>query len=137
MMHKRFFSLLLSLWVLGACQNESGSADPVPSASVQAEATSTAEAMQTEKTPQELILGRWVMPADPDTGFEPWSFFDAEKTYGDGNEEGTPYTMEGDKIIYKSEYGEHTNRIVELTASRFVEETEDGTRTEWTKADLE
>ncbi len=136
-MYKRLFSLFLSLWVLGACQNESGSAEPATSASVQAETTSTAEASSTEKTPQELLLGRWVMPADPDTGFEPWSFFDAEKSYSDGNEEGTPYAIEGDKITYKSEYGEHTNRIVELTPSRFVEETEDGTRTEWTKADPE
>jgi hypothetical protein len=46
-----------------------------------------------------LILGKWVMPED-DNGFQPWAFYDAEKVYSDGNEQGTEYEVKGDMLIY-------------------------------------
>ncbi len=47
-----------------------------------------------------LILGKWVMPED-DNGFQPWVYYDAEKVYSDGNEQGTEYEVKGDRLIYR------------------------------------
>lgn len=81
-----------------------------------------------------LLLGRWVSEKDPDTGFEPWTFFDDQgKVYGDGYEEGTPYRLDGDQIIYESVNGTTTTRVIELSETRFVEESEGGIRTVWTR----
>ena len=46
-----------------------------------------------------LILGKWVQPEQG--GFQPWAAYDAEKVYGDGNEQGTEYEVKGDKLIYR------------------------------------
>lgn len=129
-MYKHFFSCFFSLCLLGACQHEKAASETAATASHE-----PVEAVPV-KTPEQLILGRWVTTTDADTGFEPWAFFDESKTYGDGNEEGTPYRLEGDAILYDAAYGPYTNRIVELTETRFVEVTEDGIETVWTKADL-
>lgn len=82
-----------------------------------------------------LILGRWAMPADD--GFEPWAFYDAEKVYGDGNEQGTEYQIEGDKMIYRvlgggkpAEY-----KIITLNEKILTLQIDETGEQTWTKAD--
>lgn len=90
------------------------------------------------KTPDyaKLILGRWVMPED-DNGFEVWNFFDAEKSYGDGNETGTEYEIKGNKLIYRvlggGEPAEY--EIIELTDKKLTYKIDKNRQETWTKSD--
>lgn len=130
-MSKLFYGSFFCVLLFTACQSHQASSSKVRDSS------SEEVAVVTEPTsPEELILGRWVSEIDPDTGFEPWAFFDKDKVYGDGNEEGTPYEFQEGKLIYHSIHGDTVTRVVELTASRFIEASEGDFRTVWTKADL-
>ena len=81
-----------------------------------------------------LILGRWVMPEQD--GFEPWMFFDAEKSHSDGDEEGTEYQIDGNKLVYRvrgsvnpAEY-----KIIELTETKLVYAIDKDRKETWTKS---
>lgn len=135
-------SLCLSaaLLMMTGCQpapEAEQSQDAVTSAA-QASATPSAvpAAASEAPAPVSFLIGRWVSAADPETGFEPWLVFDVQKYYSDGNEEGAYFQLDGQTITYYSEHGNVTNKVLELSETRFVEETEDGIRTVWTKADL-
>lgn len=136
-----FKSLLLSsvFFVLAACEpaSEPGSEQNTMQQSAAEPAAGTLPAAASEApAPVSFLIGRWVTTADPDTGFEPWLVFDVQKYYSDGNEEGAYFQLDGNTITYYTEYGNVTNKVLELSETRFVEETEDGIRTVWTKADL-
>jgi len=82
-----------------------------------------------EKTDyKELIKGRWVMPEVD--GFEPWAFYDEKTVHGDGYEEGVPYKIEGDEIVYSSS----KTKIIKLTKDELIEEA-NGTIQKWKKGD--
>ena len=104
-------NLLLVLFCavsISACQekkadeNTKATKDTAQKTETVAKETATEAIKEVAKTPDyaKLILGRWVMPED-DNGFEVWNFFDAEKSYGDGNETGTEYEIKGNKLIYR------------------------------------
>lgn len=133
-MYKSLYTIFFYTFILVSCQTQEASSDiqAVQSSQPQEIMTNATEAIVSS---HELIRGRWVSEKDPDTGFEPWAFFDKEKVYSDGNEEGTPYQLKEDQIIYDSVNGKTITRVIELTASRFVEESEGGFRTVWKKED--
>lgn len=130
-------SLLIGAFILGAVTACAPASETVETDAMNAQtsATSATSTTASETQTKNPLLGRWVVQSEADD-FEPWVFFDESKYYGDGNEEGAPYELQEDHIIYSPEYGEYANKVIELTAERFVEETEDGIRTVWTKADL-
>ena len=121
--------VLVLLMGVGACASQQ-SAETSPAKNAAASAPPASVTL----SPEQLLQGRWV--AEAEDGFEPWVYFDGNKVYGDGNEAGMPYDITGEQIVYHAEYGDMRNQIVELTATRFVEEAEGGFRTVWTKADL-
>lgn len=136
MLHTLFVSV--ALLALLACQPASESQETQAHSSSSHAATASAVPVAASEAPASvsLLIGRWVTAADPDTGFEPWLVFDVQKYYSDGHEEGAYFQLEGDTITYYSEYGNLTHKVIELSETRFVEETEDGIQTVWTKADL-
>lgn len=139
-MKKILFSLTLAT-ILFACQGKK--ADTTTSAKT--DSASKIEKETSKEVPKEttktngdyakLILGRWVMPESD--GFEPWSFYDAEKTYSDGNEQGVEYEIKGDKMIYRvlggGEPAEY--KIVTLNETKLTIQLDKDRQETWTKAD--
>jgi len=76
-----------------------------------------------------LILGRWEL--EEDSNF--WAFYEQDKVYGDGNEQGTSYKIETSKIIYGSG-GEQT--IIEISEKRMILQV-NGKNRVWLKADAD
>lgn len=101
-----------------------------------APASASVEALEAPTFDVSLLLGRWVLPLDPETGYQPWKFFDIQKYYGDGNEEGAYFELAGDQLTYYAEHGRVTHTVIVLSESQLIEETEEGMRLEWHKADL-
>lgn len=88
---------------------------------------------QLESVPQppdyaKLIQGRWELKES--NSF--WAFYDKNKVYSDGNEEGTTYTIDLDKITYGSG---GTAMILSLDEKEMVLQS-NGTKQTWVKADL-
>lgn len=140
-MKKILFSLTLAT-ILFACQGKkedtTTSAKTDSIASKTEKETSKEAPKETAKTDADyakLILGRWVMPESD--GFEPWAFYDAEKTYGDGNEQGTEYQIKGDKMIYRvlggGEPAEY--KIVTLNEKTLTIQLDKDKQETWTKSD--
>jgi hypothetical protein len=78
----------------------------------------------------QLILGKWIFD---DGDFEFWMFFDENKVYGDGYEEGFPYKIEGNALITTA-YGYETQSIiVEISEDELILDTE-GSIVTWTKS---
>jgi hypothetical protein len=140
-MKKILFSLTLAT-ILFACQEKKE--DKTTSAKTDSIASKTEtevskeapkETAKTDADYAKLILGRWVMPED--NGFEPWAFYDAEKTYSDGNEQGTEYEIKGDKMIYRvlggGEPAEY--KIVILNEKTLTIQLDKNKQETWTKAD--
>ncbi|MBF2052740.1 MAG: hypothetical protein IGS03_04655 [Candidatus Sericytochromatia bacterium] len=126
-----------AFFIITACEPARENQDTQVQTPAASPAASTVPAAASEApAPVSLLIGRWVTTADPDTGFEPWLVFDVQKYYSDGNEEGAYFQLDDNTITYYAEYGNTTNKVLELSETRFVEETEDGIRTVWTKADL-
>lgn len=123
---------------LMACQNNTEKTQNTETEAPASEAVNGTEAKEQKPDYSKLILGRWVMPAD-ENGFEPWAFYDAEKVYGDGNEQGTEYQIEGDKMIYRvlggGEPAEY--KIITLNETTLTLQLNEDTQQTWTKADME
>jgi hypothetical protein len=138
-MKKIIFSIALATTML-ACQEKK--ADKTESPKTESPKTDTttrkAENPPTKSAPDyaKLIQGKWVMPAD-DNGFEPWASYDAEKVYSDGNEQGTEYQIEGDKMIYRvlggGEPAEY--KIVTLTDKKLTIQLDKDRQETWTRED--
>jgi hypothetical protein len=78
----------------------------------------------------QLILGKWIFD---DEDFEFWMFFDEDKVYGDGYEEGFPYRIEGNALITVA-YGYETESIiVSINEDELILDTE-GAIVTWTKS---
>jgi len=140
---KTMKKLVLTLFcaaTMCACQ-EKKSDESTKLAKDTAQKTETAakeDKKEVAKTPDyaKLILGRWAQPED-DNGFERWNFFDAEKSYSDGNETGTEYQIEGNKLIYRvlggGEPAEY--EIIELTDKKLTYKIDKDRKETWTKSD--
>ena len=139
-MKKILFSLTLAT-ILFACQvkkedtTTSAKTDSISKTEKETSKEAPKETAKTDADYAKLILGRWVMPEDD--GFEPWSFYDAEKTYSDGNEQGTEYQIKGNKMIYRvlggGEPAEY--KIVTLNEKTLTIQLDKDRQETWTKAD--
>ena len=149
-MKKILFSLTLAT-ILFACQGKKE--DKTTSAKTDSSASKTEKdtsketskevPKETAKTDKKtdadyakLILGRWVLPESD--GFEPWTFYDAEKTYGDGSEQGVEYQIKNGKMIYRvlggGEPAEY--KIVTLNEKILTIQLDKDKQETWTKADF-
>jgi hypothetical protein len=78
----------------------------------------------------QLLLGKWTFD---DGDFEFWMFYDEEKVYGDGYEEGFPYRLEGNALITIAHGYETQSIIVEINEDELIMDTE-GAVVTWTKS---
>ncbi|MDX1905299.1 MAG: hypothetical protein SFU27_14190 [Thermonemataceae bacterium] len=75
-----------------------------------------------------LILGRWELKEDRNF----WAFYEKDKVFGDGNEQGTTYKIDMGKITYGSG-GEEI--ILSINEKEMVTQA-NGTNQTWIKTDL-
>ncbi len=143
-MKKILFSLALAT-ILFACQGKkedtttsakTDSATKTEKETVKEISKETPSTTKTDADYAKLILGRWVLPESD--GFEPWAFYDAEKTYGDGSEQGVEYQIKNGKMIYRvlggGEPAEY--KIVTLNEKILTIQLDKDKQETWTKADF-
>jgi hypothetical protein len=118
----------------GACKKKEEKKEDTPTTTQTEEKKTVVE----EKTKEEertdykkLIQGRWVNSKD-DTF---WAYYDEEKVYGDGYEQGVRYQIKGDVISHPENSWEA--KIVSITEKEMVLELQDGTKETWRKENLD
>ncbi|WP_448528566.1 hypothetical protein [Raineya sp.] len=134
------FAILIASLALYSCKKEAEEKKETKKDSTEqkgevqlSEAEQKAIDKQLESVPQppdyaKLIQGRWELKES--NSF--WAFYDKNKVYSDGNEEGTTYTIDLDKITYGSG---GTAMILSLDEKEMVLQS-NGTKQTWVKADL-
>lgn len=134
------FTMLIASWALYSCKKEAQEKKEAKKDSTEqkrepqlSEAEQKAIDKQLESVPQppdyaKLIQGRWELKDN--NSF--WAFYDKEKVYSDGNEEGTTYKIDLDKITYGSG---GTAMILSIDEKEMVLQS-NGTNQTWVKADL-
>lgn len=85
-----------------------------------------------EKELNDLILGKWIFN-DEDGDFEFWMYFDENKIYSDGMEEGAEYRIENNTIISYPFGMESYTVIVSLNEEELILDTE-GSIVTWTRS---
>lgn len=84
------------------------------------------------KEDKDLILGKWIF-VDEEYDYEFWMYFDENKVYSDGMEEGADYKIENNAIISYPFGMESYTIIVSLTEEELILDTE-GSIVTWTRA---
>lgn len=84
------------------------------------------------KENKDLILGKWIF-VDEEYDYEFWMYFDENKVYSDGMEEGAEYRIENNAIISYPFGMESYTIIVSLTEEELILDTE-GSIVTWTRA---
>lgn len=125
-------AIVLSLFVaFSACKKEENKTDNVAKKDSTEQKTIEDEIKSVPAPPDyaTLILGRWELKEDPNF----WAFFDKNKVYGDGNEQGTTYKIDMGKITYGSGGEELILSIDEKEMTTQV----NGKNQVWIKADFD
>jgi hypothetical protein len=132
---------MLVLLALGSCQKgNQESKEAKKDSTEQKENTQLSEAeqkaidKQLESVPQppdyaKLIQGRWELKENNNF----WAFYDKNKVYSDGNEQGTTYKIDLDKITYGSG---GTAMILSIDEKEMVLQS-NGSNQTWVKADFD
>jgi hypothetical protein len=84
------------------------------------------------KENKDLILGKWIF-VDEEYDYEFWMYFDENKVYSDGMEEGAEYRIENNAIISYPFGMESYTIIVSLSEDELILDTE-GSIVTWTRA---
>jgi hypothetical protein len=84
------------------------------------------------KEDKDLILGKWIF-VDEEYDYEFWMYFDENKVYSDGMEEGADYKIENNAIVSYPFGMESYTIIVSLTEEELILDTQ-GSIVTWTRA---